>query len=73
MDRIRESFYLWWADISGSLAACLCWFTKDHCDYLTTLTALSIGFFTLFFITIPKALPNIKQFAKWLSRERVRK
>jgi hypothetical protein len=70
MEKFKGIVYGWWADISGSVAAMLCWFTKDHCEYLTTLTALTIGVFTLFFITIPKSIPNIKKFVGWIKGDK---
>lgn len=61
MERFKIIVGSWWADLSGLLASSLCWFTKSHCEYLTTLLALIIGLLTLFFITIPKVIPNVRK------------
>ena len=69
MERFKGLVENWWADASGAVATGLCWFTTSHCEYLTTLLAMLIGFFTLFFITIPKAIPNIKLLFQSMKRK----
>ncbi len=70
MERFKDLIGNWWADASGAVATGLCWFTTSHCEYLTTLLAMLIGFFTLFFITIPKAIPNIKLLFQTMKRKK---
>lgn len=69
MERFKDLVGNWWVDASGAVATGLCWFTTSHCEYLTTLLAMLIGFFTLFFITIPKAIPNIKLLFQTMKRK----
>ena len=57
MERLRH----WIDDIWGGAASFMCWFTQAHCDHIATVLAMSIGFVTLFFITIPKAYITIKR------------
>lgn len=56
MDKIKY----WSADLIGCLSGSLCWFSKSHCDYVATVLAMLIGFFTFFFITLPKVIEKIR-------------
>jgi len=57
-----ETLKKWMADFIGYLVSFICMLMPRTCEEWTSLFAMMIAFFTLFFITIPKAWPNVKRF-----------
>lgn len=75
MEKIRH----WGTDISCWIVSFFCyftdllkWFTPAHCEHVSQIIAMLIGILTLFFITIPKAVPNMRRIFKRTKTRRVK-
>lgn len=73
MEKIRH----WVADVFCWVVSLFCyfseilkWFTPAHCEHISQIIAMIIGAMTLFFITIPRALPNMRKFFKKRSKKK---
>ncbi len=60
-----DKFKNWFLDILGYVVSAVCVYFPHSCEEWTKVFAMLITIVTLFFITLPKAWPNIKKFLRW--------